>query len=139
MGEQAPTLPIELWSHPSPETTQMWLFKSKVETKYKLKLNDYQDLYNWSIENIADFWREVVLFTGIHASARKGEQDAKRRKLDTSENGVNGSQRGPAGEELFTEVSGRVSLCGRHVIMSNLLPLISIGSGLAISLPHKSL
>ncbi|TVY50941.1 Malonamoyl-CoA synthetase vrtB [Lachnellula cervina] len=70
--------PVELWRHSSPETTQMWFFKERVEKKYGVKLDGYQDLYNWSIENIEDFWRETCLFTGVHAkkAGTKGLVDA---------------------------------------------------------------
>jgi len=62
-----PEEPVELWRHPSPETTQMWLFKELVEKKYAVELKDYRNLYNWSIENVGDFWREACLYTGVHA------------------------------------------------------------------------
>jgi hypothetical protein len=122
MGESIPTQPIQLWTHPAPETTQMWLFKERVEKKYDMKLVGYQGLYDWSIENVADFWREVALFTGLHAGRRKGEKDAsdaKRRKLDTAENEVNGEKRGPASEELFDEVS-------EHLFMTHVIYLFYI-------------
>ncbi|KAH6680574.1 putative acetoacetyl-CoA synthetase [Halenospora varia] len=45
----------------------MWAFKERVEKKYNVTLNNYNDLYDWSIKNIADFWRETCLFTGVHA------------------------------------------------------------------------
>ncbi|TVY60888.1 Malonamoyl-CoA synthetase vrtB, partial [Lachnellula suecica] len=70
------TEPVELWRHPSPETTQMWFFKERVEKKYGVVLKDYRDLYNWSIENIADFWRETCLFTGVHAKKAGTSVDA---------------------------------------------------------------
>ncbi|EHL00611.1 putative Acetoacetyl-CoA synthetase [Glarea lozoyensis 74030] len=84
----------------------MWLFKVRVEKKYDVKLDGYQGLYDWSIENVPEFWREVALFTGLHAGRRKGEEDAsdaKRRKLDIAENGEYSEKRGPASEELFDE------------------------------------
>lgn len=70
--------PVELWRHSSPETTQMWYFKERVEKKYGVKLEGYRDLYNWSIENIGDFWREMCLFTGVHAkkTGTQGQIDA---------------------------------------------------------------
>ena len=69
---------MELWRHSSPETTQMWFFKERVQRKYGVKLKDYGDLYNWSIENVGDFWRETCLFTGVHAkqAASQGLVDA---------------------------------------------------------------
>ena len=75
------TEPVELWRHPSPETTQMWFFKERVEKKYGVMLKDYRELYNWSIENIADFWRETCLFTGVHAK-KAGTQGAADASFD---------------------------------------------------------
>ncbi|KAH8672530.1 hypothetical protein BGZ60DRAFT_405062 [Tricladium varicosporioides] len=57
----------KLWTHPTPKSTQMWAFKERVEKKYNVTLNSYNDLHNWSIKNIADFWRETCLFTSVHA------------------------------------------------------------------------
>lgn len=82
MGESTPTLPLELWTHPSPETTQMWLFKLGVEKKYNVTLRNYQNLYDWSIENIAEFWRETCIFTGLHASSRDGGHGEGRVKAE---------------------------------------------------------
>lgn len=70
----------------------MWLFKLGVEKKYNVALRDYQDLYDWSIENIADFWRETCIFTGLHASAREGDLVG------------DGESRGKAEDGLFDQV-----------------------------------
>lgn len=43
----------------------MYEFKEIVNKKYGLKLKTYDDLYRWSIENIAEFWEETWWFTGI--------------------------------------------------------------------------
>jgi hypothetical protein len=113
----------------------MWLFKLRLEEKYRLELSNYQDLYKWSVEHIADFWREVAIFTGIHASPVKEGQNIKRRKLNHVENDVNDLQTGPASEELFNEVSGRISLSGTRDSYSYLLPYIgSSWNSSAISL-----
>ncbi|KAK4137184.1 acetoacetate-CoA ligase [Trichocladium antarcticum] len=58
----------ELWRHGSPEGTQMWKFLEHVNSKYGLDLGDYPGLYQWSIDNVAEFWGEVWRFTGIIAS-----------------------------------------------------------------------
>lgn len=60
--------PRELWRHPKPTETQIWAFKEGVNRKYALQLETYDDLYHWSIENIAHFWEETWHFTGIKAS-----------------------------------------------------------------------
>lgn len=59
----------ELWRHPAPETTQMWKFLQTVNKGKSLELKNYNDLYDWSINQTADFWDAVWHFTGIKASA----------------------------------------------------------------------
>lgn len=57
-----------LWKHPSPETTQMWDFLQTINKEKNLQLKDYDDLYNWSIEEVSDFWAAVWKFTGVKSS-----------------------------------------------------------------------
>ncbi|KAI5250407.1 acetoacetate-CoA ligase [Aureobasidium subglaciale] len=63
----------ELWRHPAPETTQMWKFLQTVNKENGLGLTSYDDLYDWSIDQTADFWDAVWRFTGIKASAPHDE------------------------------------------------------------------
>lgn len=55
----------ELWRHPDPTSTQMHAFKERVNATYGLKLEHYEELHKWSVENIGEFWGEVWDFTGI--------------------------------------------------------------------------
>ena len=59
-----------IWRHPDPESTQMWKFMQHVNKKFDLRLDDYQGLYKWSIDNVGDFWGEVWDFLGIVAEKR---------------------------------------------------------------------
>jgi len=43
-------------------------FISFVNTRYALNIGSYDELYQWSIEKIPDFWASVWEFTGIKAS-----------------------------------------------------------------------
>ncbi len=43
-------------------------FVGTVNARRKLKLASYSDLYDWSVENIADFWAEVWDFAEVRAS-----------------------------------------------------------------------
>ncbi len=45
-------------------------FMETVNARHSLKLSSYSDLYNWSVNNIPDFWAEVWDFVGIKASKR---------------------------------------------------------------------
>lgn len=47
----------------------MYRFKTLIEKKYNVKLDGYEALRHWSINNIAQFWEEVWHFTGIQASS----------------------------------------------------------------------
>lgn len=56
-----------LWRPSSPEKTQIHEFKVRVSQKYNLKLNGYQDLWQWSVDEPAKFWEEVWKYTGVKA------------------------------------------------------------------------
>lgn len=43
-------------------------FMDVVNARYKLSLASYSDLYNWSVNNLPDFWRTVWDFVEIKAS-----------------------------------------------------------------------
>lgn len=43
-------------------------FMEVVNARYKLSLASYSDLYNWSVNNLPDFWRTVWDFVEIKAS-----------------------------------------------------------------------
>lgn len=57
-----------LWRHPRPESTPMWRFIQHVNTRHRLGLRGYPDLYKWSVDNVAAFWADVWDFFGIVAS-----------------------------------------------------------------------
>ena len=62
-----------LWTHPDPVSTEMWRFLQHVNHEYSLQLADYASLYKWSVDNVAEFWKEVWRFVGIKASAEAAE------------------------------------------------------------------
>ncbi|TIA15068.1 acetoacetate-CoA ligase [Aureobasidium pullulans] len=72
-GTNGQGLGAELWRHSSPESTQMWTFLQTVNKEKNIQLKNYDDLYNWSIDQTADFWEAVWQFTGIKASASYDE------------------------------------------------------------------
>jgi len=60
----------QLWK-PSDErvkNSNMYRFISFANERYGQDLKDYDELYQWSVENISDFWESVWLFTEIRAS-----------------------------------------------------------------------
>jgi acetoacetyl-CoA synthetase len=65
-----------LWTHPDPDSTRMAEFMRSINHKYGLNLKSYDDLYRWSIDEIASFWAEVWNFTGI--TAEKGFDEVRQ-------------------------------------------------------------
>jgi acetoacetyl-CoA synthetase len=60
----------KLW-HPSEERvrqTNMLRFMNQVNEKYNLNFSDYPALYQWSVDNIPDFWATLWDFAEIQAS-----------------------------------------------------------------------
>jgi acetoacetyl-CoA synthetase len=68
-GASGQGLGSELWRHAAPESTHMWKFLQTVNKEKDLQLKDYDDLYDWSVDQTAEFWDAVWKFTGIRASA----------------------------------------------------------------------
>jgi acetoacetyl-CoA synthetase len=59
-----------LWK-PSEErvkNSHMYRFMDFVNKKHQMNFTEYPSLYQWSIENIPDFWAAMWDFAGIKAS-----------------------------------------------------------------------
>lgn len=70
-AEAPGTIGRKLWSHASPESTEMHRFKTHIAAKYAQAFGPETDsetsLWRWSVENISEFWAEVWEWTGIVA------------------------------------------------------------------------
>ncbi|KAL9611952.1 MAG: hypothetical protein Q9167_003439 [Letrouitia subvulpina] len=58
-----------LWRHSDPQSTQISQFQRHIETTFGKQFKDYEDLRQWSINNINAFWQQVWRFTGVVASS----------------------------------------------------------------------
>jgi acetoacetyl-CoA synthetase len=59
-----------LWK-PSPDRTQssnMYQFMQWINERFDLSLNDYPDLYQWSVDHITDFWESWWVYTDLITS-----------------------------------------------------------------------
>ena len=43
-------------------------FMDLINSKYSLSLDSYQELYEWSVKNIPDFWNNVITYSDIQYS-----------------------------------------------------------------------
>ena len=50
------------------KNSQMEAFRLQVNSRFDIDLKDYTDLYDWSINNIADFWKAIWGFMSIEFS-----------------------------------------------------------------------
>lgn len=57
-----------LWRHSNPKDSKMWDFLQTVNRKHNKNFETYQELYQWSIDNISASWGEIWDYVGIRTS-----------------------------------------------------------------------
>ncbi|MDQ3006548.1 MAG: acetoacetate--CoA ligase [Chloroflexota bacterium] len=62
--------PLWIPSEERKQDANITRFIREVNTRYKLNIKSYSELYKWSVENIPDFWQTVWDFAEIKASQR---------------------------------------------------------------------
>lgn len=60
--------PNLLWQHKNPTATRLYEFTKHIEAEHKVKLKTYEELRQWSINNLSKFWGHVWEFTHVRAS-----------------------------------------------------------------------
>ncbi|GES59104.1 acetoacetyl-CoA synthase [Aspergillus terreus] len=55
----------ELWRHSAPQDTQIYDFMKKANEKYGLSMNNYNDLWQWSVSEPANFWEHAWNYTSV--------------------------------------------------------------------------
>jgi acetoacetyl-CoA synthetase len=64
---EASTEAKELWRHSDPHSTQIYDFMHSLNQKYQLSLQNYNDLWQWSISKPSEFWEEIWHYTNVKA------------------------------------------------------------------------
>ena len=54
-----------LWKPDSPDKTKMADLTSIINRNHDQKVNSYEQLHNWSVNHIPEFWEEVWNYCGI--------------------------------------------------------------------------
>lgn len=57
-----------LWNPNLDSKNNLEEFKNLINSKYALSLDSYQELYDWSVKNIPDFWNNVITYSDIKYS-----------------------------------------------------------------------
>jgi len=69
-----------LWTPTHPEQSQMAQFMERINEVYDLNMQSYDELYNWSVHHISDFWKQFWDYSNIIYSTTFNEvvDDEKR-------------------------------------------------------------
>ncbi|KAI9488917.1 acetoacetate-CoA ligase [Zychaea mexicana] len=70
-----------LWKPSHPEDTEMAKFRRHVNTKFNLQLQNYQELWQWSVDNAPAFWSTVWDYTNVIASVKSTDADILDQSL----------------------------------------------------------
>ncbi len=54
-----------LWKADKPQNTQMSLFKTHIEKQLNIRLRDYAELHQWSIDHCDEFWQQVWIYCNV--------------------------------------------------------------------------
>jgi acetoacetyl-CoA synthetase len=56
---------VVLWENADKESTFLWEFIQRINKAYHINLKTYDELHQWSIQNVGEFWGKVWDFTGM--------------------------------------------------------------------------
>lgn len=95
------------------EQANVTKFINYVNSKYNLELDNYHELYDWSISSVADFWEGIWLFTEIISSRPYEEIVSNLDKFPPHTNWFHGAEMNYA-ENLLRYRDDRVALLSRR-------------------------
>ncbi|XP_062941846.1 acetoacetyl-CoA synthetase [Cynocephalus volans] len=99
-----------MWEPDSKKSTQMDRFRAVAAAACGLALENYDDLYHWSVESYSDFWAEFWKFSGIVFSRKYDEVvDTSKGIADVPE-WFRGSRLNYAENLLWHKENDRVAL-----------------------------
>ncbi|BFZ04719.1 hypothetical protein BsWGS_07758 [Bradybaena similaris] len=73
--------PKLMWAPSAQQETNMDRLRKRINEKYGVNLNTYQELHRWSCDNYAEFWEEVWTFTDIIHSKSFEEVVNKKKSI----------------------------------------------------------
>jgi len=81
-------LPPKLWEHPDPKSTNAWKFMQDINSKYGLRMKEWDDLHEWSVKSNSAFWEEVfkryVLYPCIPYLVQNNKKKTTPRRIKTT-------------------------------------------------------
>ncbi|CAF0787649.1 unnamed protein product [Adineta steineri] len=72
----------KLWSPPSGAHTNIDDFRNIITNKYRVQLESYWDLHEWSINNISEFWEEFWIYSDIKYSVPFEQVLEEKKKMN---------------------------------------------------------
>ncbi|CAF4175396.1 unnamed protein product [Adineta steineri] len=72
----------KLWSPPSGAHTNIDDFRNIITNKYRVQLESYWDLHEWSINHISKFWEEFWIYSDIKYSVPFEQVLEEKKKMN---------------------------------------------------------
>lgn len=96
-------VPRKLWEHPDPDGTSVWKFMQHVNSKRGLKMNTYEDLYEWSVgSDRLSFWNDVWQVIRLIRSGNYSQPVSLDARMDSIPKWFYGTQLNFAENILFS-------------------------------------
>ncbi|KAI8384650.1 acetoacetate-CoA ligase [Radiomyces spectabilis] len=99
-----------LWTPARPEDTEMERFRHHVNEKYGLQLDNYQDLWRWSVTAQEEFWSTVWDYTKIISSYKSTEVLDKSARMDSIPEWFKGSRLNMAENMLWCRDANKTAI-----------------------------
>ncbi|KAL1921442.1 uncharacterized protein VTP21DRAFT_11158 [Calcarisporiella thermophila] len=114
LSQGIPLNPPKLWEPSSPDATNMRRFMDRVNEKHNLHLENYNQLFDWSVSNLSAFWSEVWTFTGIKYSVPYSKVIDESAPMDSLPEWFTGARLNFAENLLWCKEADRTALiqCG---------------------------
>jgi len=99
-------IPRKLWEHASPESTEMYKFMQSINQEYRLNLQTFWELYQYSVTKRAQFWDHAFQFLGLIYSGSYTVVVDESARIDSNPHWFAGARLNFAENLLYTRASG---------------------------------
>jgi len=110
MESQLPLDPKCLWTPSNVQDTSIEKFRLHVNSKFNLSLGTYDDLYEWSVNSVEDFWSTVWDFTNIISSSKGNQVLDSSVPMDAIPQWFNGAKLNWAENSLWCRSSDKIAI-----------------------------
>ncbi|KAF2455655.1 acetoacetyl-CoA synthase [Lineolata rhizophorae] len=133
--EERPPVPRKLWEHPDPTSTQTWEFMQGVNKKRGKDMKTYWDLYQWSVDELLEFYEDLWEFEGlIHEGSYEKIVDPTAR-IDSIPHWFDGIRLNFA-ENILYDVPSRSSMPTTRTKPASAVAVVAVREGYTETTRH---